>query len=36
MTRLRLATSLTVLALLLSTAPAPAQDARLEAAKKEG
>ncbi len=36
MTRLRLATSLTVLALLLSAASAPAQDARLEAAKKEG
>jgi len=36
MTRLRLATSLTVLALVLSAASAPAQDARLEAAKKEG
>jgi len=36
MTRLRLATSLTVLALLLSATSAPAQDARLEAAKKEG
>jgi iron(III) transport system substrate-binding protein len=36
MTRLRLATSLTVFALVLSAAPVPAQDARLEAAKKEG
>jgi iron(III) transport system substrate-binding protein len=36
MTRLRLATSLTVFALLLSAASVPAQDARLEAAKKEG
>ena len=36
MTRLRLATSLTVLALVLSAASVPAQDARLEAAKKEG
>ena len=36
MTRLRLATSLTALALLLSVVSAPAQDARLEAAKKEG
>ncbi|MDP2702538.1 MAG: extracellular solute-binding protein [Candidatus Rokubacteria bacterium] len=36
MTHLWLATSLTVLALLLSAASAPAQDARLEAAKKEG
>src|ERR1700675_1005357 len=36
MTRLRLATSLTAFALVLSAASAPAQDARLEAAKKEG
>ena len=36
MTRFRLATNLTVLALILSAASAPAQDARLEAAKKEG
>ena len=36
MTRLRLVTSLTALALVLSAAPLPAQDARLEAAKKEG
>jgi iron(III) transport system substrate-binding protein len=36
MTRLRLATSLTVLSLVLFAASAPAQDARLEAAKKEG
>ena len=36
MTRLRLTTSLTVLALLLSATSVPAQDARLDAAKKEG
>ena len=36
MTRLRLVASLTALALVLSAAPLPAQDARLEAAKKEG
>src|ERR1700693_5836538 len=36
MTRLRLATSLTALALVLSAASPPAQDAHLEAAKKEG
>ena len=36
MTRLRLATSLTALALLLSAASVPAQDGRLEAAKREG
>jgi iron(III) transport system substrate-binding protein len=36
MTRLRLATSLAAFALLLSATSAPAQDARLEAAKKEG
>src|ERR1700693_4625246 len=36
MTRLRLATSLVALGLVLFAASAPAQDARLEAAKKEG
>src|SRR6266849_7448955 len=36
MTRLRLATGLAALALVLSAAPVPAQDARLEGAKKEG
>ena len=36
MTRLRIATSLTAFALVLSAASAQAQDARLEAAKKEG
>ena len=36
MTRLRLATSLGTLALVLSATSAPAQDARLEGAKKEG
>src|SRR5258708_24472840 len=36
MTRLRLVASLTALALVLSAAPLPAQDARVEAAKKEG
>src|SRR5713101_4855684 len=36
MTRLRLVASLTALALVFSAAAAPAQDARLEAAKKEG
>jgi iron(III) transport system substrate-binding protein len=36
MTHLRLATSLIVLGLVLFAASAPAQDARLEAAKKEG
>ena len=36
MTHLRLAASLTVFALLLSATSLPAQDARLEAAKKEG
>src|SRR2546427_12199042 len=36
MTRVRLVASLTALALILSAAPLPAQDARVEAAKKEG
>lgn len=36
MTHLRLSTGLTVLALVLSATSAPAQDARLDAAKKEG
>ena len=36
MTRLRLMASLTALALIFSAAPLPAQDARVEAAKKEG
>ncbi len=36
MTRLRLAVSLSALALVLSATSAPAQDARLDAAKKEG
>src|SRR5216684_1021849 len=36
MTRLRLVASLTALALVLLAVPLPAQDARLEAAKKEG
>ena len=36
MTRLRLVGILTALGLVLSAAPLPAQDARLEAAKKEG
>ncbi|HWN92795.1 MAG TPA: iron ABC transporter substrate-binding protein, partial [Verrucomicrobiae bacterium] len=36
MTRLRLVAILTALALILSAAPLPAQDARVEAAKKEG
>ena len=36
MTRLRLMASLTALALIFSAAPLPAQDVRVEAAKKEG
>jgi len=36
MTRLRLVAILTALGLILSAAPLPAQDARVEAAKKEG
>src|SRR5206468_10771659 len=36
MTRLRLVALLIALGLILSAAPLPAQDARLEAAKKEG